>query len=190
MKRLPQELTLIIPTYKEAIPVVEETLTAVEKVLFQTNWKFEIIIINDGSGPEFDYKALQTKAHVRILEHPHNKGYGAAIKTGIQHSTHPWIGITDADGTYPHQDFPQLLEKTEEADMFFKLVGRLGLYFNPLRISPIAEGCITVGLLKAIRDYIVEGHLGNVSTSLILASLQIYLMSLLAELISKKSYHS
>ena len=288
MTRLPQELTIIIPTYKEAIPVVQETLTEVEKVLFQTNWKFEIIIINDGSGPEFDYNALQTKEHVRILEHPHNKGYGAAIKTGIQHSTHPWIGITDADGTYPHQDFPQLLEKTEEADMiigtrklsdvpwlrqapkfllnryasflanetiadlnsgmrlfkrelamrfwplypdgfsltstitmaaishgytlaevpieyykrhgkssirpiadtyrFFKLVGRLGLYFNPLRIFiPIAGGCIAVGLLKATRDYIVEGHLGNVSISLILAGLQIYLMGLLAELISKRS---
>ena len=284
----PHQLTLIVPTYKESIHIVHETITEVEKILSKTNWEFEIIIINDGSGPDFDYGSLETIDHVQVLEHPHNKGYGASIKTGILHSTHPWLGIIDADGTYPHRDFPTLLEKTEEADMvvgtrklsdvpwirqmpkfflnryasflahetiadlnsgmrlfkrelamdfwvlypdgfsltstitmaaighgykiievpidyykrlgkssirpiadtyrFFKLVGRLGLYFNPLRIfTPIAGICMAVGLLKAVRDYIVVAQVGNVSISLILAGLQIYLMGLLAELISKRS---
>ncbi|MBF0278041.1 MAG: glycosyltransferase family 2 protein [SAR324 cluster bacterium] len=286
--QVPNELSVIIPVYREALAVVQKTLKEVEEILSETDWRFEIIIVNDGSGEGFDYHSLQTKNYVSLLEHPHNKGYGAAIKTGIQHSTYPWIGITDADGTYPNQDFPQLLVKAKDADMvigirklsdvpllrqapkfllnryasflanetiadlnsgmrifkrdlamrfwslypdgfsltstitmaaishgytlaevpieyykregkssirpiadtyrFFKLVGRLGLYFNPLRIFiPIAAGCMGVGLLKAVRDYIVVAQVGNVSISLILAGLQIYLMGLLAELISKRS---
>ena len=46
---------------------------------------------------------------------------------------------------------------------------------------------MAVGLLKAIRDYIVVAQAGNVSISLVLAGLQTYLMGLLAELISKRS---
>ncbi len=284
---LPHEITIIIPTYKEATSVVEETIGAIEKAFLETQWQYEIIIINDGSGIGFDYNILTEKEHVHLLEHSHNKGYGAAIKTGIQHSSAPWIGITDADGTYPNWAFPELLAHTDEADMivgirklsdvpwmrqlpkfllnryasflanetivdlnsgmrlfkrelamrfwslypdgfsltstltmaaigngyttvgvpieyykrqgkssihpiadtyrFFKIVGRLGLYFNPLRIFvPIAGTCMTVGIVKGFRDYMVVDHIGNLSISLMLAGLQIYLLGLLAELISKR----
>ncbi len=283
-----RSVAIIIPTYKESLPVVQDTVSAIQQAFSNLDWNYDILIVNDGSGIQYDYSTLNEEEHVTVLEHDHNKGYGAAIKTGMQHTSHAWIGITDSDGTYPNHDFPTLLEKTNHADMvvgtrklsdvpwmrqfpkfvlnryasflanetivdlnsgmrlfkremalkfwslypdgfsltstltmsaighgyiienvpidyykrqgkssirpiadtyrFFKLVGRLGLYFNPLRIfGPIAAFCMTVGLVKGLRDYIVVSHVGNFSVSLFLAGLQIYLMGLLATLITKRS---
>jgi glycosyltransferase involved in cell wall biosynthesis len=51
------------------------------------------------------------------LQHRRNRGYGAALKTGITAATFDVIAITDADGTYPPRYLPALLEKLEQADM-------------------------------------------------------------------------
>jgi glycosyltransferase involved in cell wall biosynthesis len=44
-------------------------------------------------------------------------GYGAALKTGIRHAKNEIIVITDADGSYPIDNIPLLLENMENADM-------------------------------------------------------------------------
>lgn len=282
-----RQIVIIIPTYKEDIAVIQTTALDVSRAFSSTDWEFEIVVVNDGSGDAFDYAQLTDLPNLRVVEHAINKGYGAAIKTGIQHSSAPWIAITDADGTYPNHDFPKLLQHTDEADMvigerrltdveplrqfpkyvlnryasflakehvpdlnsgmrlfkrnmakqfwnlypdgfsltstitmaalgegyqikyepieyfkrkgkssihpikdtyrFFKLVARLGLHFNPLRIfGPIAGVCVTIALLKGIRDYGMQGHIGNFSVSLFLAGLQIYFMGLLGELIIRR----
>jgi hypothetical protein len=43
-----------------------------------------------------------------VLQHHSNRGYGAAIKTGIRHARYDLIAITDADGTYPNEQIPLL----------------------------------------------------------------------------------
>jgi glycosyltransferase involved in cell wall biosynthesis len=45
---------------------------------------------------------------VRLIQHPTNKGYGAALKTGFGEATGELIAFLDADGTYPPEYFPQL----------------------------------------------------------------------------------
>jgi glycosyltransferase involved in cell wall biosynthesis len=51
------------------------------------------------------------------LRHPENRGYGAAIKTGILAAKHDTIVILDADGTYPSDQIPALIAKLQAADM-------------------------------------------------------------------------
>jgi glycosyltransferase involved in cell wall biosynthesis len=46
-----------------------------------------------------------------------NKGYGAALKTGILHADGEWILIIDADGSYSPKDIPKLLEHIQDYDM-------------------------------------------------------------------------
>ena len=52
-----------------------------------------------------------------VLRHRSNRGYGAALKTGITAASNPYIVITDADGTYPSEYIPELLAHLEQADM-------------------------------------------------------------------------
>ncbi|MEK7137368.1 MAG: glycosyltransferase, partial [Patescibacteria group bacterium] len=42
--------------------------------------------------------------------HGENRGYGAALKTGVRASRGNILGIIDADGTYPVDEFPRLLQ--------------------------------------------------------------------------------
>ena len=50
------------------------------------------------------------------MTHDRNRGYGAALKTGLRHARHPLIVITDADGTYPNERIPDLLRLAASAD--------------------------------------------------------------------------
>jgi len=51
------------------------------------------------------------------LRHERNRGYGASLKTAIRQARFPILVITDADGTYPFEDLPRLLDCLADADM-------------------------------------------------------------------------
>jgi glycosyltransferase involved in cell wall biosynthesis len=110
-------LTVLVPAYNEqdGIPAVLDELQRVLAV--RPPRAFEIIVIDDGST---DGTAEQVRKHagVKLLQHPSNRGYGAALKTGVRESRYEWICITDADGTYPNERIPDLLaEAVAGADM-------------------------------------------------------------------------
>ena len=66
--------------------------------------------------------------------HPKSAGYGRALKTGIAAASHDLIAITDADGTYPIEELPTLIELAER---FAMVVGaRTGEHFRRVRWSP------------------------------------------------------
>jgi glycosyltransferase involved in cell wall biosynthesis len=54
---------------------------------------------------------------VHLIRQGRNRGYGAALKTGIRAAQHELIVITDADGTYPAESIPALLDHAAENDM-------------------------------------------------------------------------
>src|SRR5439155_26884325 len=75
----------------------------------------EIVVVDDGSEDRTAAEALA--AYARVLRHPHNRGYGASIKTAILAARHEALVIIDADGTYPAEAIPALLAKLERCDM-------------------------------------------------------------------------
>lgn len=54
---------------------------------------------------------------VKLLRHKINRGYGAALKTGIRAAVHPVIVIMDADGTYPVAAIPELVAQLADHEM-------------------------------------------------------------------------
>lgn len=115
MKKL-KELSLFLPCYNE-----EENLkNTVEKavpVLKKVTEKYELIIVNDGSkdntgkiasdlAKKFDF--------IKVINHSPNRGYGAALKSGMYSSKYEWITFIDSDGQFDFSEISGFIEKQEK----------------------------------------------------------------------------
>lgn len=107
-------ISVILPAYNEEAAIGSQ-IEAIRPVLRSHGITDEILVIDDGSEDRTAEQALQARA--RVLQHPENRGYGSAIKTGIVAANYDTIVIIDADGTYPPDQIPNLLAKLETADM-------------------------------------------------------------------------
>ncbi len=112
----PVALSLVIPVYNEK-DAVAETLVRACSVIEQSGISAEIIVVDDGSDDGTGDVLKNFGSSVQIVRHPVNRGYGAAIKTGLRHAQGEWIAITDADGTYPLEKLPELWSLTQDAEM-------------------------------------------------------------------------
>jgi glycosyltransferase involved in cell wall biosynthesis len=72
--------------------------------------------VDDGST-DASAEIVRQREGVRLIQHPYNRGTGAARTTGLQHARGDVIAMTDGDGTYPNQDIPRLLAHMDECDM-------------------------------------------------------------------------
>jgi glycosyltransferase involved in cell wall biosynthesis len=105
------KVSVIIPVYNE-VRTIEEILRRVETEKIAT----EILIVDDGStdGTREKLDNMIEDSHLRIIFHEHNRGKGAAVRTGIQNATGEVILIQDADLEYDPRDYPALLKPIEE----------------------------------------------------------------------------
>jgi len=112
-----KNLSFIIPCYNESKNIIK-VISELEAALNELNINNEIIIINDGSEDDTIQKLNMLKIkNIKIINHKFNRGYGASIKTGIKNSKYDWIGIIDADGTYPPKAVKDLLKTRNNCDM-------------------------------------------------------------------------
>jgi glycosyltransferase involved in cell wall biosynthesis len=107
-------VSVILPANNEELAIGAE-VEAVRRALTGADLLHEIIVVDDGSRDRTVAEAIETGA--RVLRHPENLGYGAAIKTGIGAARYETIVIIDADGTYPAERIPRLVARLETADM-------------------------------------------------------------------------
>ena len=127
--------SLILPVYNEEKGLAS-TLTHLQEILQTSRYEYEVIVVNDGSTDGTE-EILHNYTSVKIISHRRNRGYGAALKSGIKQAKYPLIAITDGDGTYPNERIPELVELATEADM---VVGaRIGLNVRYSRIRKVPK---------------------------------------------------
>jgi glycosyltransferase involved in cell wall biosynthesis len=96
--RLPG-LSIVLPCLDEEDnvgPAVAEALQAAGPCASA----IEVIVVDDGSHDATRARAEELAAHderVRVVVHEHNRGYGAAVRSGIDAARMPWILLTDGD---------------------------------------------------------------------------------------------
>jgi glycosyltransferase involved in cell wall biosynthesis len=108
------DLAVILPAFNEALGI-ESTLARVHDVLRTFPGTSEVIVVDDGSKDGTGERA--SAAGVRVITHPWNRGYGAALKSGILATSAPAVMIMDADSTYDPDAILRLYTKLDGADM-------------------------------------------------------------------------
>jgi glycosyltransferase involved in cell wall biosynthesis len=151
-------LSVCIPVYNEEGSIAEtiERCLATRPALKDAGIsRFELVVVDDGSK---DHSADQVRRfpEVRLIQHPVNRGYGAALKTGFASATHDLIGFLDADATYPPEQFPALcravLEKHADlvigsrmagAESSMPLVRRIGNRFFAVLLTLLGRTAVS-----------------------------------------------
>lgn len=131
-------LSIIVPCHNEE-RAIGPTLEQIDGVMKGAGVPYEIIVVDDASSDRT--AELVDTARFRLIRHEFNLGYGASLKDGAAEARYNLIGITDADGTYPNERFPELLAQMGEADM---IVGaRIGENVNVPLLRRPAKWMIT-----------------------------------------------
>jgi dolichol-phosphate mannosyltransferase len=106
-------LSLVIPAYNEEA-VIAQAVAEADAALSRLTRAYEILVVDDGSGDGTARAvAAQNRPHVRLLRHPTNRGYGAALRTGFEAARFDRVAFTDADCQFHLDDLALLVEPTE-----------------------------------------------------------------------------
>jgi len=114
-----QSVTLFYPVYNDegTVRIVGEK--AIE-LLSQMGCPYEVLIVDDGSPDTSGQIADEMAAEydcIRVIHHGENRGYGAAIKSGIANARYEWVCMIDGDHQYEVMDFKKLFAVARHYDL-------------------------------------------------------------------------
>jgi glycosyltransferase involved in cell wall biosynthesis len=101
-------LSILMPVYNERERVERAIVEVLDTELPD---QFELIIVDDGStdGTREILRNRDWGERVRLFEHEHNQGKGAAIQTGLAQARGDFAAIFDADLEYDPEDLALLM---------------------------------------------------------------------------------
>ena len=105
-------LSIIIPVYNEE-KYIGHLIYKILKEMGNLNYKYEIIIVNDGSTDNTEKILDKFKNKVKVF-HKENEGKGSAVKLGIHQSNGEYILIQDGDLEYNPKDYGKMFNKVRE----------------------------------------------------------------------------
>src|SRR6185295_6001382 len=116
----PTGLSMFFPAYNDGGTIASLVILAVQ-VAGRLTPDFEVIVVNDGSTDSTKSildELARTYPQVRVIHHPHNRGYGAALRTGFASATKDLVAYTDGDAQYDPAELDVLWKQlTPDADM-------------------------------------------------------------------------
>jgi len=109
----------MLPRALTALPVYNEA-RHVDTVLAEVSrYCDDILVVDDGSTDE---TAERLRAHpdVRVVQHPRNRGYGAALRSAFEYATKEGFDVLvtiDCDGQHEPQRIPDFVRACEGVDI-------------------------------------------------------------------------
>lgn len=124
------DLTVLVPVYNEAA-YLEEALPRLVAYCLERGWN--LILVNDGSTDETKklLERVSGSESVTILHHKLNRGYGTAIKTGLEATKTTYVVTFDADGQHTFGDLDNLLSVITNKDADMVVGSRRGSAASP-----------------------------------------------------------
>ncbi len=130
-------LSIIIPAYNE-----ENGVTATLEKLLAAIPESEIIVVDDCST---DQTAERVRAFpkVQLIRHSFNRGYGAALKTGMKAATGDYIAWFDADNEHRAEDLVAMAERMDKEHV----AAVIGVRVNPMPSIVRSMGKMAIRML-------------------------------------------
>ena len=104
-------------------------------------------------------KILKNINVVRLINHPYNKGYGAALKTGIKNAKFSWVMFYDADGQHKPEYIKKFIKYSNKYDLIAGDRSQ-SKYVRPTLRKP------GLWLLKKIANYLVDFKIPDLNCGL------------------------
>jgi glycosyltransferase involved in cell wall biosynthesis len=112
-------LSVVLPCHDEE-DNVDAAIRAAAAAAAESADAYEILVVDDGSTDATRRLAAAAAAddpRVRLLVHETNRGYGAALRTGIDGAGCDWILLTDADLQFDLTDLRHFVEPARTHDL-------------------------------------------------------------------------
>ena len=112
-------LTFFFPVYDEEASVeavVREGLAKLPRFCDE----LEVVVVDDGSRDrtgEIADRLAREDPRVRVIHHRPNRGYGGAIRSGLEAARLPYVFFTDGDLQFDLDDLERLMPLIGEADV-------------------------------------------------------------------------
>jgi glycosyltransferase involved in cell wall biosynthesis len=112
-------LSVILPCHDEALNVelaLDEATAAGELVADA----HEVLIVDDGSTDatrELAQARAAADPRIRVLVHDANRGYGAAVRTGLAAARLEWVFLTDADLQFDMTELTRFAPLAQSSDL-------------------------------------------------------------------------
>jgi len=143
-----ENLSIIIPAYNENA-TISGVILGLKNELQNLNLEnHEIIVVNDGSQDNTQ-EIVENIPNIKAINHPENKGYGAALKTGIRKAQYEWILLFDADLQHKPEYIKKFIKYTNQYELIAGDRSKSN-YYRPFLRKP---GLL---LLKAVANYLVD----------------------------------
>jgi glycosyltransferase involved in cell wall biosynthesis len=149
-------VSVVIPCYNERAgigPLLDE----LDAKLQGSGVQFQYVVVDDGSTDGSG--EIPARDKLLVVRHEVNRGYGAALKTGIRSAANDWILIIDADGTYPVDRIPELVKEAELCDM--AVGARIGQNVSHSIVRRAAKWPI-----HRLADYLVNRRIPDLNSGL------------------------
>jgi glycosyltransferase involved in cell wall biosynthesis len=115
-------LSVVIPALNEREGIARTIESIPVAKIRRHGYETEVVVVDGGSND--GTRAIAAAANARVILQQ-RRGYGLACRSGFAAARGELIVVADADGTYPMQEIPELIELLQTHDLDFVTTDRL-----------------------------------------------------------------
>lgn len=151
------DLTFVFPCLNES-RTIALCINAVKSSLdADPSLKYEIVVADNGSTD--DSRQIATSLGARVVPVP-QRGYGAALRGGIEAAEGKYVMFADADGTYCYEHALELYKTTFKADADMGIASRMKGTIEP-GAMPVLHRTLGTPVLTTLINLLFKGKLSD-----------------------------